>query len=128
MVHAVFVFLLFLLRELVKDLEKVPGNIAQNNQTITVKYGDKVTKILATIIAILTYTVISGMFGVSEIGYMKYYFIGVVFLLLFFIVCLWLSTTKKQYLLLHTLLKVIIALGVLSLVLIDKSVIIGRLL
>ncbi|PHR71612.1 MAG: ubiquinone biosynthesis protein UbiA [Lutibacter sp.] len=128
LVHAVFVFLLFLLRELIKDLEKVPGNIAQNNQTITVKYGDKVTKILATIITVLTYVVISGMFGTFEIGLMEYYFIGVVFLLLFFIIYLWISKTKKQYILLHNLLKVIIVLGVFSLVLIDQSVIIERLI
>jgi len=128
LVHSVFVFLLLLLRELIKDLEKVKGNIAQNNQTITVKYGEKATKILATIITILTYMVISGIFGTPEIGMMKYYFIAVVFLLIFFLFYLWISKTQKQYLLLHNLLKVIIILGVFSLVLIDKSVIIERLI
>lgn len=128
LVHAVFVLFLLLLRELVKDLEKVPGNIAQNNQTITVKYGDKVTKILATLITILTLILVSSIFGYPEIGLMKYYFILVVFLLLFFIIYLWISKTQKQYLLLHNLLKAIIILGVFSLVLIDKSVIIERLI
>ena len=127
-VHAVFVFFLLLLRELVKDLEKVPGNIAQNNQTITVKYGDKVTKTLATLITIFTLILVSSIFGYPEIGLMKYYFTATIFVLLFFIVYLWLSKTKRQYLFLHNLLKLIIILGVFSLVLIDKSVIIGRLI
>lgn len=127
-VHAIFVFFLLLLRELVKDLEKVPGNVVQNNQTITVKYGDKVTKILASLITILVLILTSSIFGYPEIGLMKYYFMVAVFLLLFFIVFLWISKTKKQYLFLHNLLKLIIILGVFSLVLIDKSVIIARLL
>lgn len=128
LVHAVFVFFLLLLRELIKDLEKVKGNIAQNNQTITVKYGDIVTKVLATLITILTFTLVSSIFGYPEIGLMKYYFITTVLLLLFFIIYLWISKTKKQYLFLHNLLKAIIIFGVFSLILIDKSVIIERLI
>ncbi len=127
LVHAVFVFFLLLIRELIKDLEKVKGNIVQNNQTITVKYGEKVTKILATILTIFTYMVISGILDSPETGLMKYYFYAVIFFLLFFIIFLWKSNKQKHYLLLHNLLKVIIILGVFSLILIDKAVIIERL-
>ena len=41
-------------RELVKDLERIKGDFAQNYQTIAVKYGEHFTKILITILVVLT--------------------------------------------------------------------------
>ena len=63
-----------------------------------------------------------------EIGMMKYYFyfVGLIFVL--FISILWNAKNKKDYLILHTLIKLIIVAGVLSLILIDTSVIIKRIL
>jgi len=59
---------------------------------------------------------------------MKYYFyfVGITFIV--FSLLLWKANTKKDYLILHNIIKMIIVVGVLSLMLIDTSVIIQRIL
>jgi len=59
---------------------------------------------------------------------MKYYFyfVGIVFF--FFLIYLWKANTKKDYVILHNTIKLIILIGVLSIMLIDTSVIIKRIL
>ena len=47
-------FFILLTRELVKDLERIKGDFAQNYQTIAVKYGEHFTKILITILVVIT--------------------------------------------------------------------------
>ena len=42
--HATFLFLLILIRELVKDLENIEGDLANNYQTISVRFGEKTAK------------------------------------------------------------------------------------
>lgn len=126
--HAAFLFFVLMIRELLKDLENIKGDIVQNYRTIPVTYGEHFTKILITLLILLTMNPVYFLWEYPEIGMMKYYFyfVGIVFL--FILAYLWKAKTKKDYLILHNTIKLIIFIGVLSLMLIDTSVIIKRIL
>jgi len=126
--HAAFLFLVLMIRELVKDLENIKGDVAHDYSTIPVKYGEYFTKLLITILVLFTLDPIYFLWKYPEIGMMKYYFYFVGITFIFFSVLLWKASTKKDYLLLHNIIKLIIVVGVLSLMLIDTSVIIQRIL
>jgi 4-hydroxybenzoate polyprenyltransferase len=126
--HAAFLFFILLIRELVKDLSRLKGDFAQNYQTIAVKYGEHFTKLLITILVILTLNPVYFLLKYPEIGGMKYYFYASIVVLFAFVVLLWFSTNKRNYGILHLLLKLLILAGVFSLALIDYSVIIDRIL
>ncbi len=126
--HAAFLFFILLIRELIKDLERLKGDFVQNYQTIVVKYGEKFTKILITILTVLTLNPIYFLLRYPEIGGMKYYFYFSVVVLLLIVLFLWFSKSIRNYMLLHIVLKLLILAGVFSLALIDYTVIIDRIL
>jgi len=126
--HAAFLFFILLIRELIKDLQKLKGDFVQNNQTIAVKYGEYFTKILILFITLLTLNPIYFLLKYPEIGGMKYYFYTSIVALIIFNLFLWISNSNKKYLILHVVLKLLIIAGVFSLSLIDYSVIINRIL
>ena len=126
--HAAFLFFVLMIRELIKDLENIKGDIAQNYTTIPIKYGEYFTKLLITILVIFTLDPIYFLWKYPEIGMMKYYFYFVGFSFIGFLFLLWKAKTKKDYIILHNIIKLIIVVGVLSLMLIDTSVIIKRIL
>src|SRR5690606_14137612 len=107
-VHATFLFLIISIRELTKDLASLQGDLAQNYKTIPVVYGEKTSKIILTVLGLITLVPIYLLLSKFDIGYMQYYFYGCIAFLLIFIGYLWLSTKKIQYILLQTLLKFII--------------------
>ena len=121
-------FFILLIRELIKDLERIKGDFLQNYQTIAVKYGEYFTKMLITLLSVFTLNPIYFLLKYPEIGGMKYFFyvsIGVLFIM---VVALWFSSSKRNYVNLHILLKLLITAGVFSIALIDYSVIINRIL
>lgn len=119
--HALFLFLLISIRELVKDLENIKGDFAQNYQTIPVKYGSSVSKKIVTALVCLTAIPIVILLTQFNLGYMSIYFFSSIFMLLIFIVLLWQSTSKYQYTWLHNIVKFIIVFGVVCIVLIDVN-------
>ncbi|WP_405292529.1 geranylgeranylglycerol-phosphate geranylgeranyltransferase [Algibacter sp. Ld11] len=125
-VHAVFLFLMMSMRELTKDLENIKGDLAQNYKTIPIVYGEKASKIMLTILAVLTWLPISLLLSRYDIGYMYLYFYLCIPLLLAFLLILWMSKTKTHYLILHNILKFIIVVGAFSIVLIKVSVVLNR--
>lgn len=126
--HAAFLFFILLIRELIKDLEGIKGDFIHNYQTIAVKYGEHFTKILITILVFLTLNPIYFLLKYPEIGGMKYYFYVSGLVLFLFVLFLWFSKSKKNYTLLHFVLKLMLLAGVFSLALIDYSVIINKIL
>ena len=126
--HAAFLFFVLMIRELLKDLENIKGDIVQDYKTIPVTYGEHFTKILITLLVLLTMNPVYFLWEYPEIGMMKYYFylVGIVFII--FLIFLWKAKTKRDYVILHNTIKLIIVIGVLSLMLIDTSVIIKRIL
>jgi 4-hydroxybenzoate polyprenyltransferase len=127
-VHATFLFLLISMRELVKDLENITGDLAQNYRTIPVVYGEQFSKIMLTLLAVLTLIPVYFLLQYFDIGFMRYYFYLTIVALLVFVIFLWLSAKKIHYILLHSILKLGIVIGVLSIVLLDMDVLINRFL
>ncbi|MDA8728435.1 geranylgeranylglycerol-phosphate geranylgeranyltransferase [Flavicella sp.] len=127
-IHAIFLFCILLIRELVKDLENIKGAFVHNYQSIPVTYGEHRTKVLITAIALVALYPVYLLWGYPEIGLMQYYFylVFVAFLCLVFL--LWKAQSKRSYNWLHNLLKILLVLGVFSLALIDTSVLIARIL
>lgn len=125
-VHATFLFLIISMRELVKDLENIKGDLAQNYRTIPVVYGDRVSKWMLTILSILTLAPIFLLLTRFDIGYMYYFLYFSIVALSIFLLFIWMSNRKLHYILLHNILKAIILLGVISIVLIDIDVLLNR--
>jgi len=127
-VHATFLFLLISMRELTKDLENIKGDLAQSYHTIPVVYGEKTSKVMLTIMSILTLVPVLLLLTRFEIGYMYLFFFGSILGLLLFDIILWKSGKKLHYIILHNILKLIIVVGVFSIVLIDIDVVLNRIL
>ncbi|MDT9499478.1 geranylgeranylglycerol-phosphate geranylgeranyltransferase [Capnocytophaga canimorsus] len=118
-VHAFLVFLLILIKDLTKDLRSLKGDLAQNYQTIAVKYGEKVSKIAISIAVLMCFIPIYALLTHFDVGNMKYYLAFTCVFLCFYIFFLWISNKQKQYTLLHNLLKITLISGVFSISLID---------
>lgn len=128
-VHATYLFLVLFMRDLTKDLENLKGDFAQNYKTIPVRYGMTTSKLILSFTFLLTFIPIYFLLkDENEIGYMVYYFLLSGILLLVFIIFLWLSNTKLQYTILHLSLKLILILGVFSILLIDFNTLINKVL
>ena len=126
-VHATFLFLMISMRELTKDLENIKGDLALNYKTIPIVYGEKASKQMLTVLAILTLLPIYLLLFKFEIGYMYAFFYLSLILLLLFLILLWKSEKKIHYLILHNILKFIIVSGVFCILLIDMDVVLNRL-
>ncbi|MGJ8736086.1 geranylgeranylglycerol-phosphate geranylgeranyltransferase [Zobellia laminariae] len=127
-VHAMFLFLLILAREMIKDLENLKGDLVQNYKTIPILYGGRVSKILISILIVLTLIPSLLLILRFDVGYMNYYFMASVVLLILFLVLLFKSKSKKEYVWLHNILKLIIIVGVFSILLIDVGLVLNRIL
>ncbi|MCI2229037.1 geranylgeranylglycerol-phosphate geranylgeranyltransferase [Polaribacter sp. MSW13] len=125
-VHAVFLFLVIMLRELIKDLENIKGAIANNYDTFPVVYGEKKTKQLSILLIILTAFPVVILFNYPALSYMKYYFYLALITLIFIAIYLWKSNSINQYRILHNILKMLLLVGVFSLVFIDTSLLIEK--
>ncbi|MDC6404610.1 MULTISPECIES: geranylgeranylglycerol-phosphate geranylgeranyltransferase [Maribacter] len=127
-VHAMFLFLLILARELIKDLENISGDVAQNYRTIPIIYGVNVSKFLIAILMLLTLIPALLLIFKFDVGYMKYYFAGCILLFILFLGILFKSSTRKHFLWLHNILKLVIVVGVFSILLIDVDLVLNRIL
>jgi 4-hydroxybenzoate polyprenyltransferase len=120
--HAAFLFLLLLIREMIKDLENLKGDLANNYKTIPIIYGEFTSKITITFLVMLTVIPVFVLIDIYDVGYMDIYFYSCLISLIFFLLYLWKSDKKGQFLQLHNVLKVLIVLGVFSIVLINPKV------
>lgn len=125
-VHASFLFLLILLRDFVKDLENLTGDLLNNYNTIPVKLGEKPSKYIITFTVFLALVPGASLIYKFDIGKMEYYFYFATILLLLFVILLWRVKNKSGYLLLHNILKFIIVTGVFSILLNDASLVLNR--
>jgi 4-hydroxybenzoate polyprenyltransferase len=122
--HASFLFLLILIREMIKDLENIKGDLIQNYNTLPVLLGESFSKKVITFLVICTVIPVYILIELYDVGYMDSYFYISFIVLIFFVLKLWRSNSKENYLLLHNILKIIIVAGVFSIVLIKPSVLI----
>ncbi|MEM1001635.1 MAG: geranylgeranylglycerol-phosphate geranylgeranyltransferase [Bacteroidota bacterium] len=124
--HAIFLFLLISMKELIKDLENIKGDLALDYRTVPVVYGEHTSKLMFTATCILTIVAAFALINFFEIGHMYYYFYLSVMLLLVLLLLLWRSRERPHYLWAHNILKIIIVTGILSILLIDVSVVLNR--
>ncbi len=122
--HATFLYLLILIREMIKDLENLKGDIANDYQTVPVLFGEAFSKKIITLLTISTVIPIYFLIEIFEVGYMDIYFYLSMIVLIFFLQKLWKSNSKPDYLKLHNILKFLVVSGVFCIVLINPSVLI----
>lgn len=127
-VHAIYLFLLILARELIKDLENMAGDMAQGYRTIPILYGPDKSKWLIGLLILLTLIPTYLLVNTFDIGYMSIYFMLAGILLIGFLVLLLRSGEKMHYVWLHNILKLIIIVGVFSILLIDVDLVLNRIL
>lgn len=123
--HALFLYLIVLIREIVKDMENIKGDLANGYQTFPVRFGENTAKRVITYLVILTVIPVYFLIEEHHVGYMSIYFYFSLIILMFFTFKLWKSQTIFQYHQLHISLKLLILLGVFSIVLINPSVVIN---
>jgi len=125
-IHAIFLFLVIMVRELIKDLQNMKGAIANNYDTFPIVYGEKKTKQLSILLLFLTLVPIIFLFQYPALSYMKYYFYFAMAAFLFLGFYLWKSTERNQYRFLHNVLKMVLLIGVFCLVFIDTSLLLEK--
>tara|TARA_R110001632_G_scaffold6324_2_gene25733 strand:- start:933 stop:1850 length:918 start_codon:yes stop_codon:yes gene_type:complete len=125
-VHAIFLFLMIMVRELIKDLENLKGAVASNYKTFPVAYGEKNTKLISIGLLLMTLVPVIFLLNYPAITYMRYYFYVALVSLIIIGTVLLKSSRKQHYTILHTTLKVLLLIGVLSLVFIDTSLLVEK--
>lgn len=120
--HGFFLILLLLIRELIKDLENLTGDFANNYKTIPVVYGEKTSKSAITFLTLLAFVPVYILIEIYDVGYMDIYFYICLAILLLLMLAIWRAKSKAQYVRIHNTLKVLIVAGVFCIVLIDPSV------
>jgi 4-hydroxybenzoate polyprenyltransferase len=112
---------------MIKDLENIKGDIANDYQTVSVMFGESTAKKIITLLTILTIVPIYFLVEIFEVGYMDIYFYVSLIILIFFLQKLWKSNSKPDYLKLHNILKFLVVSGVFCIVLIKPEVLVhGR--
>lgn len=125
--HATFLFLLLLIREMIKDLENIKGDIANNYRTIPVLFGENYAKQIITALTLSTVVPVYFLVNIYDVGYMDIYFYISLMVLIFFLNLLWKANDKPAYLKLHNTLKFLVVSGIFCIVLIEPQVILhGR--
>jgi len=127
--HATFLYLLILVREIIKDLENLAGDLSANYRTIPVMLGETAAKRIIAGLIFLTIIPVYLLIDVYDVGYMDVYFYAGMLVIIYFLYRLWDADGKMDYLLLHNLLKGLIVAGVFCIVLIEPEVLVnGRVL
>ncbi|AVM56107.1 MULTISPECIES: geranylgeranylglycerol-phosphate geranylgeranyltransferase [Capnocytophaga] len=119
-VHALLIFLLILIKEFIKDLQNIKGDLAHNYATIPVVYGESFSKKLITLSVVLCTLPIYVLLNYFSIGNLTYFLWFMLIYLCIFVCLLWRSKDQKHYVLLHNMLKLILVAGIFSVALTVK--------
>ena len=119
-VHALLIFLLILIKEFIKDLQNIKGDLAHNYATIPVVYGESFSKKLITLSVVLCALPIYILLNYFSIGNLTYFLWFMLIYLCIFVCLLWRSKDQKHYVLLHNMLKLILVAGIFSVALTVK--------
>ena len=117
-VYAIFALGYTLIREVVKDMEDVKGDEAFECRTIPVVYGIRKTKMFLNALMVMLALGISIILHQINTAFADMLLVGNVSMLLVLAVFLYQADTKRQFHQLSTITKVMMLMGVLSMVLI----------
>lgn len=120
-VHACFLLLLLASRELLKDLENLTGDLVLGYKTIPVVYGVRWAKIIGILLIALTFVPSMVLILYYDIHAMHYYFYMTMAILPYGALLLWRARERRDYLILHALLRLGIIVGVFSIVLLNPE-------
>ncbi len=123
-----YLFLILAMRELVKDLENLKGDLTLDYKTVPVVYGEKTAKIMIALLVMINILVTGYLVSIYDLGKMDYFFYGSMSLLSLVVVLVYNAQYQRQYVRVHNLLKLLILLGVFSIVLLNPSLILSKLL
>jgi len=117
--YALFLFFILLLKDITKDLKNLVGDFTENYQTIPVAFGEDFSRIMISLITFINVILIINLFINFSEGYMSIYYVISLVLLLIFTIKLYNSKKVSDYLELHNILRLIIGLGVFSIILLE---------
>ena len=120
-VHACILLLLLASRELLKDLENLTGDLVLGYKTIPVVYGVRWAKIIGILLIALTFVPSMVLILYYDIHAMRYYFYMTMAILPYGALLLWRARERRDYLILHALLRLGIIVGVFSIVLLNPE-------
>lgn len=116
----IFAFLLTWVREIVKDIEDIEGDREMECRTLPIVWGDKVAKIIATILLVVIATLIVYMlFAVLPFSHewkslpTRYVVFGLIVPILCSIVLLWAANNRTEYHRVQTIIKFAMFMGML---------------
>lgn len=121
-VHASLVYLLVLIRELIKDLTSIKGDLVNNYRTIPVVYGELFAKRCITILSILSLIPAWLLMHNFNVGYMNYFLYFALAILILINILLYKTDAILGYKKIHLLMKILILIGIFSILLIDAKV------
>ena len=127
-VFGFYLFLVLSMRELVKDLENLKGDLTLNYKTIPVVYGEKIAKIMVVILVTINILVTWYLVSTYDLGKMDYFFYVSISLLSVVVAFLFSAQHQQQYMRIHILLKLLVLLGVFSIILLNPSLILSKIL
>jgi 4-hydroxybenzoate polyprenyltransferase len=113
-IYSLFAFIINLLREIIKDIEDIEGDISLGLNTLPILIGRQRTNSIVLILCIaFTVSIVMVLFTVKELEIVTriYGSLFVVLPTVYFISKLYTSKTKKDYTRLSSLLKIIVLLG-----------------
>jgi len=117
--YALFLFFILLLKDVTKDLKNLVGDFTENYQTIPVVFGEDFSRIIISLITFVNVILIINLYINFSDGYMSIYYTISLILLLVFMIKLYKSKKVSDYLELHNILRLIIGLGVFSIILLE---------
>lgn len=114
-IYALFIFIVELIRELVKDLEGIKGDLIMNYSSIPLKYGIRKTKILISILFVLLPLPFWIFYEAMGLHPLNYFFIPALILAGICWILLIKSKNTRDYKRVHLLIKILIVCGILAL-------------
>ena len=127
-VFGFYLFLVLSMRELIKDLQNLKGDLLQNYKTIPVVYGEKYAKLMITVLVVCNVSVTIFLLKSYALERMDYFFYTSISLLFVVLLLLLKAQSRQQYSRIHILLKLLVLLGVFSIVLLNPSLILSKIL
>ena len=125
-VFGFYLFLILSIRELVKDLENIKGDLTLNYKTVPVVYGEKATKLMMSILIALNCLVSVLLVFYFELRLMHSFFIGATVYLILLLFMIWNAQRQQDYNRIHNFLKLLILAGVFSILLLDPALILNK--
>ena len=125
-VFGFYLFLILAIRELVKDLENIKGDLTLNYKTVPVIYGEKATKLMMSILIALNCLVSVLLVFYFELRLMHSFFIGATVYLILLLFMIWNAQRQQDYNRIHNFLKLLILAEVFSILLLDHALILNK--